>query len=71
MYLSDPKTKQPSVTMTMFVVGFVAATLKLLTSGIVVGSIALGSFSGGDFAAVVGSLGAVYTMRKHSDRGAA
>lgn len=66
-FIKDPKTGDPSVTLTMLVVGFITALFKLLTSGIIYGNINLGSFSGSDFAAVVGSLGAIYAARKHSD----
>lgn len=67
MYLKDPKTNEPSVTLTAFVTGFGIATLKLLASGITIGSISLSPFSGGDFAAVVGAVGAIYWARKNTD----
>lgn len=66
-YLKDPKSGENSVTLTLFIMGFVVALLKLLTSGIVIGSTHLGQFGGGDFAATVGALGAIYTLRRHSD----
>lgn len=69
MFIKDPKTGERSVTLTAFVAGFLVAILKLLSSGIAVGSLKLDSFSGGDFAAVVASLGAIYVMRKHTDAG--
>lgn len=67
MWLKDPKTKQPSVTLTMFVLGFVVATLKLLTSGLTIHGLHLGVFGGGDFAAAVGALGSIYALRRHTD----
>lgn len=67
MYLKDPKTGEPSVTMTMMVIGFVIASIKYLSAGVVVGSVTLGASTGGDFAAVIGALGAIYAARKHSD----
>lgn len=67
MYLRDPKTGEKSVTLTMFVSGFIIAVLKLLTSGIEIGIVKLAVFSGGDFAAVVGALGAVYWARKNTE----
>jgi hypothetical protein len=66
-YLKDPKTKKESVSLTFFVLGFLVATLKLLLSGLVIRYIQFGVFGGGDFAAVVGALGALYAARKHTD----
>lgn len=66
MYLTDPGTKQPSVSLTVFVLGFVVATLKLLTSGLVIYGFNLGVFSGVDFAASVGAVGAIYAARKQT-----
>ena len=67
-WLKDPKTNKPSVTLTMFVTGFVVALFKLLTSGISLAVVSSAPFTGGDFAAVVGALGAIYTARKHTDK---
>jgi len=64
-YLRDPKTKQPSVTLTAFVTGFGVAALKLLFSGVqLTATYKLPEFNGVDFAAVVGALGAIYAMRR-------
>jgi hydrogenase/urease accessory protein HupE len=68
MWIRDPKTGEKSVTITAFVAGFGVATLKLLLSGVAVGSVTLQPFSGSDFALVVGALGAIYTARKYSDK---
>lgn len=67
MYLTDPKTGEKSVTLTVFVGGVLAALLKLMVAGITIGTIAMAPFSGGDFAAVAGSLGAIYWGRRHTD----
>lgn len=67
MYLKDPKTGEPSVTLTAFVVGFLVATIKLLCSGITIGSFQLSQFSGMDFAGVVGALGTIYWARRKDD----
>lgn len=67
MWIKDPKTGELSVTITAFVTGFVVATLKLLVSGVTIGTVTLSQFGGGDFAAVVGALGAIYAARKHTD----
>jgi hypothetical protein len=67
MWIRDPKTGEKSVTLTAFVTGFGVAVLKLLVSGITIHSVSLSQFSGGDFAAVVGAVGAIYWARKHTD----
>lgn len=67
MWIKDPNTKEPSVTVTLLVIGFIVCTLKLLTSGFSFGNISLGTFSGSDFALAVGSVGAIYWGRKHTD----
>lgn len=67
MYLTDPKTKEKSVTLTLLITGFVVCLLKLLTSGVSFGNMNLGAFSGSDFAIAVGSLGAIYWGRKQTD----
>jgi hypothetical protein len=69
-YLKDPHSNEPSVTLTLFVTGFVICLLKLLTSGIVIGKLHLGDFGGTDFAAAVGALGAIYAARRHTDANA-
>ena len=64
-YLKDPKDNQPSVTLTVFAASFGVALFKLLTSGLVVGSVQAGNFSGSDFAATVGAAGAIYWARRN------
>lgn len=66
LYLKDPVTGKPSVTLTMFVTGFIVALLKLLASGITINKLSLTPFTGVDFAAVTGALGAIYTARRHT-----
>lgn len=68
MYLKDPKNGKPSVTLTAFALGLGAATLKLLLSGITIGSLTLSEFGGGDYAAVVGAVGAIYFARRNMGR---
>ena len=66
-YLKDPKTSQPSVTLTMMLVGFLVLIFKLLTSGMVIHGIHFGIFTGSDFGVALGALGAIYGFRKHTD----
>lgn len=68
MWIRDPKTKESSVTLTAFVVGFGVAILKLALSGITLGPVVFFPFSGGDFAAVVGAVGAIYWARRTSPK---
>jgi hypothetical protein len=65
MWLRDPKSKEKSVTLTVFIVGFVVATFKLLASGIVYKEMSMTVFTGVDYGAVVGALGAIYFARKN------
>lgn len=69
MWITDPSTKQVSVTLTLLVSGMAVATLKLLLSGMVIGGVQLGAFSGMDFAAVVGALGSLYWARRNANVG--
>lgn len=71
LWLKDPKSKEPSVTLTLLVSGFLVATAKLLVSGITLQTITLSQFTGGDFATVVGSLGALYWGRRNASMGGA
>lgn len=66
LYLKDPVTGQPSVTLTMFVTGFIVALLKLIASGITINKFHLDPFTGADFAAVTGALGMIYTARRYT-----
>ena len=54
-----------SITMTAFVLGFIVVNLKLLFSGMSIAGIELASFSGGEYAAAIGALGAVYVLRRN------
>jgi len=53
------------VTLTLLVIGFIACLGKLLLSGLELGSFHVNAFGGGDFAAAVGALGALYAARRH------
>jgi len=64
-WIKDPKSGEPSVTLTAFVTGFAVATLKLLLSGVVLGGLTLAAFSGGDYAAAVSAVGAIYVIRRN------
>lgn len=63
MWMKKERGSQ-SVTLTFFSIGFIFALFKLMFSGIHFGAFTMPEFSGTDFAAVVGSLGGVYALRK-------
>jgi len=67
MWITDPVTKLPSITLTFFTIGFLVALGKLILSGMQLFGIVLSPFSGVDFAAVVAALGGVYAMRRGQD----
>lgn len=64
MWFIDPIKGRPSVTLTFFTVGFLVALFKLVFSGVQFGGVVLSPFTGVDFAAAVGALGAIYAMRR-------
>lgn len=66
-FIYDPNNDDPSLTRALLIIGFIIANIKLLLSGISLEKIKFGDFSGTDFAAVVGSLGAIYWGRRHTD----
>jgi len=57
---------KPSVTMTAFVTGFVVVNLKLIVSGLTLAGYKMAPFTGVDYSAAVGALGAIYVMRRSS-----
>lgn len=59
---------KPSVTMTAFVTGFVVVNAKLLLSGVTLAGYTMAAFTGGEYAAAVGALGAVYVLRRSSEK---
>ncbi len=68
MWIRDPVSKNPSVTLTLFVMGYIIALLKLTFSGVQFGSsFIMTQFTGTDFAAVVGALGGIYALRRMND----
>jgi hypothetical protein len=55
---------KPSVTMTAFVTGFIVVNAKLLMSGVTVAGYTMAAFTGGEYSAAIGALGAVYVLRR-------
>jgi len=65
-YLKEPNSGRESVTLTVFLLGFVVCTAKLLLSGIKTNIIVFEQFSGMDYGAALSALGAIYVIRKHT-----
>lgn len=63
MWIKDPESG--SVTLTVFITGFIICTGKLLLSGIKTDIITFEQFSGVDYAAALAALGGIYVMRKN------
>lgn len=68
LWITDPKTKEKSVTLTLLVVTFGVAMTKLLLAGSTIKGMTFGGFSGGDFSQIVGTVGALYGVRKFTDK---
>lgn len=62
----DSKGK-PSITATAFILGFAVVNFKLIFSGIELGKFKMELFSGGEYAAALGALGAIYVLRRSTD----
>lgn len=67
-FLIKDTSGKKSLTATAFLVGFLVANAKLLLSGIVYKSLTIGAFTGIEYAAVVGSLGTIYSMRRNTEK---
>jgi hypothetical protein len=63
----DSKGK-PSLTATAFIVGFAVVNLKLIFSGVEFNAFKIALFSGGEYAAAIGALGAVYVLRRSTEK---
>lgn len=63
-FLMKNSDGKPCVITTMFVVGFIIVNIKLIISGLTIGGYTMANFSGSDYAASIGALGAIYVMRR-------
>lgn len=64
MYLKDPNTKEPSPTLTLLFLSVLGGFVKLFLSDLVIFDIKFGTFSGSDFALVVGVFIANYGHKR-------
>jgi len=67
-FLIKDSDGKPSVTMTAFVTGFIVVNAKLLLSGVTIAGYTMTAFTGGEYAAAIGALGAVYVMRRSTQK---
>lgn len=65
--LTDTSGKKSS-TLTAFVLGFIVVNLKLILSGITLGDYSMSEFDGGDYSMALGALGAIYVLRRSTDK---
>lgn len=73
MWIKDPKTGKPSVTLTVFIATFLGIMSKLLPAGIEIKGIAASviSFPAFDYSGaglLLGAAGAIYFGRKNTDK---
>jgi hypothetical protein len=64
LMIKDSSGKK-SATMTAFVLGFITVNIKLLLSGLTIAGYSMSAFSGTEYAAAVGALGAIYVLRRN------
>lgn len=67
-FLIKDSDGKPSVTMTAFVTGFLVVNAKLLLSGVTIAGFTITAFTGGEYAAAIGALGAIYVMRRTKNK---
>ena len=67
-FMMDPKSNQPSVTLSIFVVTAAVCLFKLLFSGVSLGNFSMAPFGGSDFGAALGAAGLIYAGRRYTDR---
>ena len=68
-YLLKDSSGKRSVTHTAFVLGFIIVNLKLLTSGLALGTVKVESFDGTQYGIALAALGAIYILRRNTDKG--
>lgn len=66
-YLKDTNGNA-SLTASAFAFGFVIVNLKLILSGMTVGGVELSPFTGSEYAAAIGALGAIYVLRRSTEK---
>lgn len=67
MWIKEPKTKEPSVTLTLLVLTWLVGVIKIILSGNTFFNIHFNSFNGIDFGALLASMSSIYGVRKHQE----
>lgn len=62
-YLISNPNGTPSVTKLAFITAFIIVNIKLMLSGISIGSFTIPTFTGTDYAMILGTLSATYIFR--------
>jgi len=68
LLLTDSEGKK-SATLTAFVVGFLVINAKLLISGLTIAGYTMTAFTGSDYGIALGALGAIYVLRRSTQKG--
>ena len=55
---------KPCIVTTAFALGFLVVNAKLIVSGVTIAGFTMAAFTGGEYAAALGALGAIYVMRR-------
>lgn len=67
MWITDPKTKEKSVTLTVFMLSVLIGLGKLALSGVSFGGLSFSVFSGMEYAALVTASGTIYWGRRNAN----
>ncbi len=66
-FLFKDTNGKKSLTATTFIWGSLVVNLKLILSGMTIMGVTLAAFGGGDYAAAMAALGAIYVLRRNTD----
>ena len=67
MWIKEPKTKEPSVTLTLLVLTWIVGIINILLSNNTILHINFNSFNGVDFGALMASMSSIYGVRKYQE----
>jgi hypothetical protein len=59
---------EKSLTATCFIICFIVINVKLILSGVTIGTVTLSQFSGVDYAAALAAAGTIYAMRRNGEK---
>ena len=67
-FLLKDSSGKKSTTVTAFVLGFIVVNIKLLASGLSIAGYSMQPFTGTEYGAAIGALGAIYVMRRSTSK---